>query len=582
MKRYEKLLILIGAIVLALMASSANASPPKVIKTVPENGQQDVDPTLKAIRIVFDQDMAMSGYSICGGGPMFPKTAGQLRWVNNKTLVMRVELEPNHEYQMSINCPGYQNCKNTRGEPAEIYPVNFKTATASSKDPNKSSQFPAVLLQKGLYAEQTEGDLDKAMEIYSRIREEYNDVERVSARATYQLGLCHLKKGDKETAVKYFEEVIGYFPEQKSVVQMAQQQLDKLGISSKPKFIQEMHNEIEPNGLIHFKMPKKIKNDGSEPITTNSFINSDFVSLTKMYDANGNAIPLETTHEGDIYRYKITFNKPIMPGDEFTYYSEGTITGLVNILPGTKDTWRYFMNHSPNADMPTLRIENYLLPKGAELISTTPPDMKISEKDGRVALSVEKVIPAGGSLTTSFQYKITGARLNVSPEQLEKIVKETVLTISTCAENDPKITASLNTLKALDPNKVVSETARYLDSGDATVRRSAIFILWRGEFTNIGPAEDKLLALCGHEENYTRGMAALALGSMKVPSSYETLKDITLNDKDGYARRCAAYALGLYGDKDALAVLGKALQDSDPMVKNNAHAAITMLTKLND
>jgi len=577
-----KTLNMILLVILALIAASANAAHPKVIKIVPENGQQDVDPALRTIRIVFDQDMDMSGYSICGGGPRFPETTGKPQWLNKRTFVMGVKLKPDYNYEMSINCPSYQACMNTQGEPAEIYPINFKTAPASSNDPNKSSQSPAVLLQQGLYAEQTEGNLDKAMEIYSRIREEYNDVERISARATYQLGMCNLKKGDKETAIKYFEEVIGYFPEQKSVVQNVQQQLDKLGVSSKPKFVQEMHNEIDSNGLIHFKMPNKIKNDGSEPITTNGFINSDFVSLTKMYDANGNAISFETTHEGNIYRYKITFNKPIMQGEEFTYYSEGTISGLVNILPGTKDTWQYFMNHSPNSGVPTLRIETYLLPKGSELISTTPPDMAVTEKDGRIQLKVEKTIPAGGSLTTSFQYRITGAKANVSPEQLEKMVNETVLTISTYAENDPKITASLNTLRTIDPNKAVLEVARYLDSNNAAVRRSAIFILWRGGFESIAPAEPKLIQFCKHDENYTRGMAALALGTAKASSAFETLKDMTLNDKDGYARRCAAYALGLYGDKQALLTLQKALEDTDPMVKNNVEAAITMLTKLND
>jgi HEAT repeat protein len=60
------------------------------------------------------------------------------------------------------------------------------------------------------------------------------------------------------------------------------------------------------------------------------------------------------------------------------------------------------------------------------------------------------------------------------------------------------------------------------------------------------------------------------------------LLDKTINDSDGYVRRCAAYALGLYGDKKAVPVLEKALEDKDPLVKNNAQAAITMLTELKD
>ncbi len=77
-------------------------------------------------------------------------------------------------------------------------------------------------------------------------------------------------------------------------------------------------------------------------------------------------------------------------------------------------------------------------------------------------------------------------------------------------------------------------------------------------------------------------MSAITLGEGKVSSSFETLTDMTLHDNDGYARRCAAYALGLYGDKKAIGVLEKALEDKDPMVKSNAQAAITMLTESKD
>ena len=172
--------------------------------------------------------------------------------------------------------------------------------------------------------------------------------------------------------------------------------------------------------------------------------------------------------------------------------------------------------------------------------------------------------------------------LGVSHEQLAEIVRKAVLTISTCAESDPKVTRSLDTLYPLQDKPVVDALCKYLDSDTATVRRSAIFILWRGGFDGIAPAEEKLIKLCGHEENLTRGMAALALGQAKASAAYEILADKTQNDSDGYVRRCAAYALGLYGDKKAVPVLEKALEDKDPLVKGNAQAAITMLTELKD
>lgn len=644
---------------------------------------------------------------------------------------------------------------------------------------------PAVLLQQGIYAEETEGNLDKAMGIYGQIRKDYNDVERISARATYQLGMCHLKKGDKETAAKYFEEVVSYFPDQKSVVQKAQQQLDKLGIKKdadkniydilgqvssyigskygeicaeagvkklysnshiyvvdkdfilrkggmgyaynwtdktitehlrlssttstnqkfyditgnlmdieivpieqrkgyydiywnpkeplqpnsffnygwasdgsamlpktnqdyqlkmqnhpgeimfetfflvvpegttikdksevytgkgnandwdiywwkkevpentnhvvnvtlkKPiEYTQEAHYDIEPNGLMNFWMPMKIKNNGQKSIETTQFINSDFVNLTTIVDSNNRPVKFTATHTNDHYQYVVTFNPPVQPGEEFVYTCSGTINGLIYPVAEMNDTYQYYMKHHPSSGQPTLRIETYLLPQGAEIISTVPPTMKRTEKEGRIELRIEEVIPPDGSITTSFEYRLTGKKISeVYPPDINKTVQKAVLTISSCTEADSRVLPALNSLKGLDQNQVISEIAKYLDDDRATVRRSAIYILYKSEFENITAAEPKLLQLCSHQENMTRGMAALALGTMKVQASFETLKDMTLNHKDGYVRRCAAYALGLYGDKAALPTLEKALNDPDSMVKNNALAAITMLNKVHN
>lgn len=110
-------------------AATVLGVPPKVVETVPKNGDQSVDPNLKEMRFVFDQDM-MTGrnFSFCGGGPAFPKIVGQPRWADKRTLAARVTLEPDHEYQFSINCPAAGNCRSAAGESATPYPMTFKTA----------------------------------------------------------------------------------------------------------------------------------------------------------------------------------------------------------------------------------------------------------------------------------------------------------------------------------------------------------------------------------------------------------------------------------------------------------------------
>jgi tetratricopeptide (TPR) repeat protein len=90
------------------------------------------------------------------------------------------------------------------------------------------TKHPAILLQEALYEEETAGNLDKAIDLYGQVLQEAADVERLAARATYQLGLCHLKKGDNEQAVQYFQTVVRNYPQQASVVKKARQELEQI------------------------------------------------------------------------------------------------------------------------------------------------------------------------------------------------------------------------------------------------------------------------------------------------------------------------------------------------------------------
>ncbi len=175
-------------------------------------------------------------------------------------------------------------------------------------------------------------------------------------------------------------------------------------------YTQEMFNDIQPDSTILFKTTVRQINRTGREITTTGFINSDFVHVTGMSDAKGRPIKFTAKHEGDIYRYKLTFNEPVPPGELMEYSHEGKITGLVKRVAGKEDQFEYRMRHWPAAGQPTLRIETYLLPEGAQLISTTPEDMQRRTKDGRIELHVEKMIPAGGSITTAFQYRLTGGK----------------------------------------------------------------------------------------------------------------------------------------------------------------------------
>jgi tetratricopeptide (TPR) repeat protein len=183
--------------------------------------------------------------------------------------------------------------------------------------------------------------------------------------------------------------------------------------SVKPKgpYTQELFADIRPDGTFNFKSTIQRQNESGEAINTTSFVNSDFVKVTAMHDNKGRPIEFTTVREGSTWRYHATLNEPVRPGEMMVYSNEGTMTGLVKPVAGEKDTFQCHMRHHPSTGRPTLRIETHLLPEGAELISTTPPDMQRRTMDGRTELHVEELIPAGGSITTAFKYRLAGAQL---------------------------------------------------------------------------------------------------------------------------------------------------------------------------
>ena len=171
------------------------------------------------------------------------------------------------------------------------------------------------------------------------------------------------------------------------------------------------------------------------------------------------------------------------------------------------------------------------------------------------------------------------AESSAAPRDPDSAAEQAVKAISTMAETDPQVAKTLQSLKGLNQARVVARTAKFLDAEEDTMRRSAVYILWRGQFASIEPAVAQLLRLCEHKEDLTRGMAAIALGANRAAKSQALLTKMTTDDPSGYARRCAAYALGLLGDKSAIPTLKKALQDPESMVRANAQAALRMLDK---
>jgi peptidase S41-like protein len=135
MRRYSQILAIFGCSLIGSISSHyGQAAPPRVIKAVPDNGDIDVDPMLREIRITFDQAMSKRGHSIVGGGESFPESVGRApgKWLGSRTFVYRVRLKPKHSYWLSINNQKFQNFRNRQSEPAVPYPIQFTTGARES------------------------------------------------------------------------------------------------------------------------------------------------------------------------------------------------------------------------------------------------------------------------------------------------------------------------------------------------------------------------------------------------------------------------------------------------------------------
>lgn len=550
--------------------------------------------------------------------------------------------------------------------------------TTQAKSPNQ-------LLQDGLYAEETEGDLEKAIGIYEKVIKETDVHQQTAASATYHLGMCYLKKGDKTKAAEYFQKVKSNYPTQKILVKKANTQLQK--VSSREDIIArsyvihymtldqsknglELLNKVHPRGVRthhagrYRNNGKRINSictdneDGKDKLVA-AIKESDELELVKVVPPAGQAkesvfeqidyqviqfigeqygkIATEARQQyllvnSHIYyvdadgflfwggmnafynRTGQTIKQKISLGG--TSYKNQTLYGVdgqelnTEIVPNKTrpNHWQIYLTpDEPLAPEEILyygwsRNSKIKLPKTADdlyslkmhntfgspvtetFFLVLPKEMKVSQSNP----------PTGSEKLLNFdvywwsetvQHGETHVeKVNIEKSQLakprlsdEKVVESAVMTISTCAESDPRVTMSLESLKDVENNFVVGELTKYLDAKTATVRRSAIYILWKGSLADISDAVPRLEKLCSHNEATTRGMAAITLGAAKINSSFGILSNMTLRDSSGYARRCAAYALGLMGRLDAKPVLEKALKDSDKLVKQNAEHALKLL-----
>lgn len=88
-----------------------------------------------------------------------------------------------------------------------------------------AAALPAELLEQGIYAQETKGDLDAAIAIYQQLTAQAKVSQALAAQAQLRLGQCLLKKNRANEAMAAFEKVIRDFPGEKELVATARQYL---------------------------------------------------------------------------------------------------------------------------------------------------------------------------------------------------------------------------------------------------------------------------------------------------------------------------------------------------------------------
>src|SRR5687767_8457733 len=104
-------------------------------------------------------------------------------------------------------------CKSKRAALIAVF-----AAVLAGMVPPAQAQAPGELLEKGIYAEETQGDLAAAIKIYERIAATVNAERGTVAQALFRLGMCYLKSGRKDEASAAFQKLAKEYPEQKTLL----------------------------------------------------------------------------------------------------------------------------------------------------------------------------------------------------------------------------------------------------------------------------------------------------------------------------------------------------------------------------
>jgi hypothetical protein len=117
--------------------AALEARRPKVVSIIPADGATDVDPSLTKIVVVFDRPMRDRSWSMVGGGPNYPESAGKPSYdAKRTTWSIPVKLKPDWSYEFMLNAGRFTAFQSEEGVPLAPVRVTFKTAKKAQEAPS--------------------------------------------------------------------------------------------------------------------------------------------------------------------------------------------------------------------------------------------------------------------------------------------------------------------------------------------------------------------------------------------------------------------------------------------------------------
>src|SRR5437764_7775856 len=97
----------------------------------------------------------------------------------------------------------------------------------------------AELLERGIYTEETKGELSAASQIYQQIVGDPRADRSLVAQAQLRLGFCELKQGHKPQAISALERLTEDFPDKDKLLALVEPHM--------PQLLDDMVRQIEQN-----------------------------------------------------------------------------------------------------------------------------------------------------------------------------------------------------------------------------------------------------------------------------------------------------------------------------------------------